>query len=154
MKIKILSVGKPGDPHYLALSETYLGRIRHYTPIDYLQVRPARGDLPIGEIRAREAVLLLDKIAPQDWCVALTSTGRMMDSESFSRELARQQVSGRKTLLFCVGGPYGLGESVLERANQQLSLSRMTLAHELALTFLLEQIYRAFTILHGEGYHK
>ncbi len=154
MKITILSVGKPGDPHYLALSETYLGRIRHYTPIEYLQVRAVRGDLPVGEIRAREAALLLDKIAPQDWCVALTSEGPMLDSAAFSRELARQQTSGRKSLLFCVGGPYGLGEAVLARADQQLSLSRLTLAHELALTLLLEQVYRAFTILRGEKYHK
>ena len=62
--------------------------------------------------------------------------------------------AGRDALVFCVGGPHGLGERVLRRANQRLSLSAMTMAHELALTVLLEQLYRGLTILRGEKYHK
>ncbi|HPR88972.1 MAG TPA: 23S rRNA (pseudouridine(1915)-N(3))-methyltransferase RlmH [bacterium] len=154
MKIKILTVGKPANADYLRLCMAYLGRIGHYAPVEYLHVRPVKGDRPVADILGREAAQMLERIAPQDWCIALTSAGQEMDSEAFSRELARHQAAGRKSLLFCIGGPFGLGEAVLQRANQRLALSRMTMAHELALTVLLEQVYRAFTILRGEGYHK
>jgi 23S rRNA (pseudouridine1915-N3)-methyltransferase len=154
MKIKILTVGKPADLHYRGLCETYLGRIGHYAPVEHSYIRPIKGDRAVTEILAREEELLLEKIGPQEGYVALASDGQSMDSLDFSRYLDRQMTGGRKSLLFCLGGPYGLSEGLLRRAEKRLSLSEMTMAHELALTVLLEQIYRAFTILRGEGYHK
>jgi 23S rRNA (pseudouridine1915-N3)-methyltransferase len=155
MKIKILTVGKPVDPNYHALCADYFGRIQHYAPIEHVYIRQARiAGQPVAEILTHEAEQLLEKIGRQEWCVALESGGQSFDSPGFSKYLERHLLSGQKSLLFCLGGPHGLGEKVLQRANQRLSLSQMTLAHELALTVLLEQLYRAFTILRGEKYHK
>lgn len=154
MKIKILTVGKPSDPNYQRLCADYLGRISHYTPIEHLFVRPPKGGLPVAEILAREEELLLARIGRQEWCVVLDSRGDGCDSLDFSRFLNRQLLGGQKTVLFCLGGAFGLGDKIMQRADQRLSLSRLTMAHELALTVLLEQIYRGFTILRGERYHK
>jgi len=154
MKIKILTVGKPADPNYRSLCAEYLERIAHYAPVEHLYIRQTKGTQPVAAILAREEELLLEKIGRQEWCVALESGGQSMDSLGFSRYLDQHLAAGQKSLLFCLGGPHGLGEGVLRRANQRLSLSKMTMAHELALTVLLEQVYRAFTILRGEGYHK
>ena len=79
---------------------------------------------------------------------------RVFDSLAFSRYIERHLLSAQKTVLFCLGGPHGLGDALLQRSDQRLSLSQMTLAHDLALTVLLEQLYRAFSILRGENYHK
>ncbi|HNY91699.1 MAG TPA: 23S rRNA (pseudouridine(1915)-N(3))-methyltransferase RlmH [bacterium] len=154
MKIRILTVGKPSDPHYNALCEGYLGRIRHYLPVEHHFIRQVRATGAVAEILAREEAQLLEKIGAQEWCVVLESRGEGMDSLAFAAALERHMVGGRKSLLFIVGGPHGLGDGVLRRANQRLSLSAMTMAHELALTVLLEQLFRALTILRGEGYHK
>ena len=154
MKISILTIGKPDHPGYSTLCNDYLGRIRHYAPVEHLYVRQIKGSRPVAEILAREQELLLAKIGRGEYCVALESGGESMDSLTFARYLERQLNSGRKSLLFCLGGAYGLGEGLRQRADHHLSLSKMTLAHELALTVLLEQLYRAFTILRGEGYHK
>ncbi len=154
MKIRILTVGKPADPHYRALCEGYLERIRHYVPVEHVFIRQVKVAGPVAAILAREEEQLLGKIGAQEWCVALESGGKGMDSLAFSAALARHMAAGRDALVFCVGGPHGLGEGVLRRANQRLSLSAMTMAHELALTVLLEQLYRGLTILRGEKYHK
>lgn len=105
------------------------------------------------DARAAEAEAILARRKPQDWLVALDERGRLLDSVEFSRYVERAQV-GAKDLLLVIGGDEGLDERVRQSADLVLSLSRMTLPHRLARVVLVEQLYRAFTLLKGEPYHK
>jgi len=106
-----------------------------------------------GEAKAAEADAILAKRKPQDWLVALDERGSLLDSVDLSRYVAKAQ-TGAKDLLFIIGGDEGLDTKVRDAANLTLSLSKMTLPHRLARVVLIEQLYRAFTILKGEPYHK
>ena len=106
-----------------------------------------------GDAKAAEAEAILGRLKPQDWLVALDERGKLLDSVELSAYLAKAQ-GGAKDLLFVIGGDEGLDDSVRGAAHQVMSLSRMTLPHRLARVVLIEQLYRAFTILKGEPYHK
>lgn len=106
-----------------------------------------------GDAKAAEAEAILSKRKPQDWVVALDERGSLLDSVELSRYVGKAQ-TGARDLLFVIGGDEGLDESVRGAANLTLSLSKMTLPHRLARVVLVEQLYRAFTILKGEPYHK
>lgn len=106
-----------------------------------------------GDAKAAEAEAILGRLKPQDWLVAMDERGKQLDSVELSRYMAKAQ-TGAKDLLFVIGGDEGLDDSVRQAAHLTLSLSRMTLPHRLARLVLVEQIYRAFTILKGEPYHK
>src|SRR6185503_18737605 len=110
-------------------------------------------ELPEQKSRAVESEKLLDLAAPSDWIVALDEHGKPLTSVELSKYVSRAQMAA-KNLLFLVGGDEGHGPPVLEKAHLVLSLSRMTLPHRLARLVLAEQLYRAFTILRGEPYHK
>jgi len=155
VKFKVCTVGQPSDPNYRALAEMYQQRIRRYVDFDMVSVRAeplqARSN---SEIQMREAERILEKCAPADLCVVLDRRGRPCSSEELAKKINQWLQSAKKQLLFVIGGPVGLDDSVLQRADECLSLSSLTLAHELALVMLLEQIYRGFSILHNEKYHK
>ncbi len=155
MKIRIIIVGKTTNAHYQALCDDYISRIGHYQPAELCSIKPERilQQRP-EEICRREGARMLASVSPSDYCVALDSRGEGMNSAAFAQFLQRQMAAGSRTLVFCIGGPHGLGAQVIERANQRLSLSAMTFAHELALTVFLEQLYRGFSILRNEKYHK
>lgn len=106
-----------------------------------------------GEAKGAEADAILAKRKPQDWLVALDERGSLLDSVELSRYVGKAQ-TGAKDLLFIIGGDEGLDPRVRDAANLTLSLSKMTLPHRLARVVLIEQLYRAFTILKGEPYHK
>jgi len=155
MKIKILMVGKPANPHYAALAEDYVRRLRHYSAVEIEPVHPEKiNSASAREVMEREAARLLDRLKPQDVCLALDRSGSMWDSLGLAKKMDAWLQGGRKRLCLIIGGPLGLSDTVLQRSDQILSLSAFTLAHELALVVLLEQLYRAFTILRNEKYHK
>ncbi|NLP11863.1 23S rRNA (pseudouridine(1915)-N(3))-methyltransferase RlmH [bacterium] len=154
MKIKILLVGKPTNPHYAALAQEYCRRIGRYLDIALETVPAQKLDQPVGHVRSQEAQRLLAKIEAKEWCVALDRTGVCLDSQQLAKKMNGWLQSGQRPLCFVIGGPIGLDEQVLHRADEKLALSAFTLAHELALVVLLEQLYRAFTLLRGEKYHK
>jgi 23S rRNA (pseudouridine1915-N3)-methyltransferase len=155
MKIRVLIVGKPANPDYGRLAEDYLKRIRRRLAIDLEAVRPEKIErLSVNEIRDREAGQLLARLDVRDFCLALDRSGTVFNSEQFAARMNHWLQSGRRSLTFVIGGPVGLGDAVLQRADEKMALSSFTLAHELALVVLLEQLYRAFSILHGEKYHK
>ena len=106
-----------------------------------------------GEAKTAEAQAILARRKPQDWLVALDERGQLMDSVEFSRYVGRAR-DGAKDLLLVIGGDEGLDERVRQSADLVLSLSKMTLPHRLARVVLVEQIYRAYTLLKGEPYHK
>lgn len=154
LKVRLLSVGKDRSGLYEPAVQEYARRLAHYTRFELIELPEASGKkLKPGDAKAAEAQAILARRKPQDWLVALDERGQLMDSVELSRYVEKAQ-TGSKDLLFIIGGDEGLDESVRSAANLTLSLSRMTLPHRLARVVLVEQLYRAFTILKGEPYHK
>ena len=140
MKLKIVNVGKISLKPVTDLLEEYLGRIRHYLSVEITNLKSSED--------------FLSKINQQDYLIVLDEKGKMFGSMEFAKWLGGQKLRSVKNLVFFVGPAEGVSEEIKKRANLLLSLSTMTLQHELALVVLLEQIYRACTILKGEPYHK
>lgn len=131
----------------------YAERVRRYAELELLELPAAKGALPRADARRREGEALLGKVGPDSWLVALDERGTLLDSVELSRLVATARDAGRE-LVFCIGGDEGLDPSVRERAWKVVALSRMTLPHRLARLLLMEQLYRAFSLLRGEPYHK
>ncbi|MFP2931366.1 23S rRNA (pseudouridine(1915)-N(3))-methyltransferase RlmH [Pyxidicoccus sp. 3LG] len=154
MKVRLLSIGKDRSGLYEPAVQEYAKRLGHYTRFELVELPEASGKkLKPGDAKAAEADAILAKRKPQDWLVALDERGSLLDSVELSRYVGKAQ-TGAKDLLFIIGGDEGLDTRVREAANLSLSLSKMTLPHRLARVVLIEQLYRAFTILKGEPYHK
>jgi 23S rRNA (pseudouridine1915-N3)-methyltransferase len=129
----------------------YAERLSHYLQFEVLELPSARGDDKAS--KAREGDALLAKVGPRDRLVALDEGGRMFNSLDFSRYISRTQNESRD-LVFAVGGDAGLAASVISAAQLVMSLSPLTLPHRLARLVLVEQLYRAMTILKNEPYAK
>lgn len=149
MKVLILAVGKPGSLLAPAVRE-YETRAGRYFSLEVAEVSSGRGR---GAPKA-EAEKLLARVPEGFEVVALTREGKRMSSKGLARYLSALGLHRRPGAAFLVGGPYGLAERVLTNANHVLSLSAMSLPHELARLVLAEQIYRAGTIIQGQPYHK
>jgi len=106
-----------------------------------------------GQQKAKEAEMILKKIAPTDHVVLLDENGTELSSNQFAAYLEKKNISATASLIFIVGGPYGFDDAVYQRANDKQSLSRMTFSHQMVRLFFVEQLYRAFTIIKGEPYH-
>lgn len=155
MKVQVLAVGRARGPAAEAIEE-YEGRIRRYFTFDAVEVKeePYRGAGGAGRVRDEEGKRLLGRVAAGCEVVALHETGKQWTSEQLARYLAELAVRGSPGASFLIGGAYGLSDEILRTARHQLSLSALTLPHELARLVLTEQLYRAGTIARGEPYHK
>ena len=154
MVLRMVAVGRVRDPALRAACVEYLARIRRYMRLEIGETadRVGRGRAPV-EVRRAEGTALL-RLVPEDaGAVALTRCGRPENSEGLARRVGTWQREGRDVVMV-IGGAYGLDPLVLARCETRLSLSTLTLPHELARLVLLEQLYRACTILKGEPYHK
>ena len=153
MKIRIAAVGRVKEPHWRAACDEYLKRLRPYANIEVAEIP----DRDIGTDSARaiasEGADLLRAVPDASYLIVLDLGGRQLTSEQFSGHIAELMVRGRSDVTFAIGGSAGLAPEVLARANESLSLSKMTLPHQLARVVLLEQIYRAFRIMRNEPYH-
>jgi 23S rRNA (pseudouridine1915-N3)-methyltransferase len=137
VKIFLYYSGKPKDPHANALAADYIKRAGHYAPSQMSEIRPGRSDFWSKHPTAKK--ILLDP------------AGRALDSAAFADLFAKAEMAGHD-LVFVVGGHDGLPAEWRERADLLVSLSAMTMPHELARAVLAEQIYRAFTMLRGHPY--
>lgn len=155
MKLTLLTVGEMKSHPLKRNLDDYLDRIRKYYPVDVAAIRAARApEFPdFRHAALDESKRLLDKLAPQDFVVVMDERGQVLRSETMAERLNGWMLGGHKRIVFVVGGAFGLGPAVKARANFLLSLSPMTLPHELAATLLTEQLYRALTILHKHPYH-
>lgn len=156
LRIKLIVVDRTRLSFLQEGEAFYLQRIRRYAPLEWIEVRPARmtKGRAGGEILQQEGQEILRRLGPQDHPVALDRSGRAYDSEELAAWLGRLSQGGVEWLSFVIGGPLGLSEEVLKHSREVLSLSRLTLTHEMSRLLFLEQLYRAFTILRGEKYHK
>ena len=147
MKIKIAWIGKTKEPAIAALTEEYLKRISRYCPIEGVAQRDDEALLRMcldgknGKKGGKSTLVLMD------------SRGKEFSSEQFAKFLGDYQDRNPLPLVFAIGGADGFGAKTRDATQQTLSLGKMTLAHELARIVLLEQVYRAFTILKGHPYH-
>lgn len=153
MKLAVVAVGTPRTPGLARAIEEYEERARRYVRLEVTEVSAADGDDP-ERARSREAEELVRRVPEGLRVFALTREGKALTSVGLARHLDRMATYGRPGAAFVLGGAHGLAPAVLDRADHQLSLSPMTLPHELARLVLTEQIYRAGTILRGEPYHK
>ena len=154
MNVVVLSVGRPDRAVYGPLFEDYARRIRRFgIALDARYVREVKsgGRYTDAHVMEREASALLDALPRRGTVIALTPEGESLDSPALARRLREWS---RPAAAFVVGGPLGLAPSLRERADHRLSLSAMTLPHELARVVLIEQIFRAATILRRVPYHK
>ena len=159
MSAAILCVGKMKDKAYREMADEYLkrlGRYGKYEEIETPDLPEPAGNSPALEeqVKTREGEALLGKIRPGDRVIAMTIEGKQRSSEELAKHLEELRTGGVSRVVFVIGGSLGLGSNVLARADEELSMSRMTFPHRLARVMLLEQLYRAEKINAGERYHK
>lgn len=155
MRLKFLWPGKTKSPELRALQEFYVARIGALASLDVVETREARGveEKYPDKIRALEA-RGLEKHLKGVYIICLLDQGTEMTSREFARFIRGRAEAVGKPLAFVVGGFLGLADAIVERADARLSLSRLTLPHELCRVVLLEQVYRALTIIEGRQYAK
>ena len=152
MKIIILSVGKAKDEQAAMMADRYLKRLRAFVPVAMETVPEAKDALPSKKME-REGSALLKTLRERDFVVTLEESGERFDSQAFSGWLQASMEGTPGRVVMVVGGAFGLAEEIRRRSDFALSLSPMTMPHELCLVVLLEQVYRAFTIIRGVEYH-
>ncbi len=154
-KLKIIVVDKTRSVFLKQGESFYLARLRHYATIEWIEVKPAkiRKGTPTQNILAVEGKSISKRFLPHDYIISLDVNGKDCDSEGFAGKIQKLSIT-QERITFVVGGPLGLSPEVLKGAHESLSLSRFTLTHEMSRLLLLEQIYRAFTIINNEKYHK
>ncbi|HET6836841.1 MAG TPA: 23S rRNA (pseudouridine(1915)-N(3))-methyltransferase RlmH [Gemmatimonadales bacterium] len=152
MDLAVVAVGKL-RPYYRNAADDYLRRLRRYTTPTEHEVREASRAPTVAVQRAEEAARLETRIVESSTVVALAREGTGWSSRELARQLERWQLAGRPVSLV-IGGSAGLDAPLMARADARWSLGPLTFPHELARIIVLEQVYRAFTILRGEPYHK
>lgn len=155
MKITFLTIGKTEDAYLREGIDKYTKRLKHYTRLELVDLPELKNTKALTEPqqKAKEAELLLKKITPLDHVILLDDKGMEFTSKQFANYIDKKSVGSVSSLVFVVGGPYGFDQSVYDRANDKLSLSRMTFSHQMIRLLFVEQLYRAYTILKGEPYH-
>lgn len=155
MKIKLLAIGKTDDKNLITLFESYQKRLKHYINFELEIIPDIKNVKNLSQLeqKEKEGELILKKLLPTDILVLLDEKGKEIRSVEFANYLQKKMNSGIKQLVFVIGGPYGFSENVYKKAQGKISLSKMTFSHQMIRLFVVEQLYRAFTILKNEPYH-
>lgn len=155
MNIKVLAIGKTDNKNLQVLIEEYSKRLGFYIKFDLDIIPDIKNakNLSESEQKIKEGQLILNKLSPTDYLILLDENGKEFSSIGFSEFLQKKMNSGLKTIVFVIGGPYGFSEEVYKKAEEKVSLSQMTFSHQMIRLFVIEQIYRGFTILNNEPYH-
>ena len=153
----MISVGTVKKPYISRGIDEYVKRIKRYIPFDLMSVKDETLSvkMPRGDVLKKEGARIAGKLKDGDYIITLVDSGKGFTSTGFSEKLERilsGQDGTARRLVFIVGGAYGLDHGIIDRADMVLSLSKMTMPHELARLVLAEQIYRAFTIMRREPY--
>lgn len=155
MKIHLICIGKTDESYLNEGIEKYLSRLKHYVNFRMTVIPDVRNVRHLSEAdqRLQEARLLIKYLQPNDRLVLLDEKGDAFSSTDFASFLNKQALASVQQLVFVVGGPYGFDPAIYQRAQKQISLSKMTFSHQMVRLFFVEQLYRAFTIQRGEPYH-
>jgi 23S rRNA (pseudouridine1915-N3)-methyltransferase len=153
-RLTLITVGKIKNQAWLAAQQDYVKRLSRYTTLELVEVKDVVGrSIPNELALVKEGVQLLQAASDSQRLVALTPTGKLRSSPSLALWLQKRVVEDGR-IAFLIGGPLGFSDEVLAACHEEISLSPLTFTHELARILLLEQLYRACTILAGEQYHK
>ena len=155
MKICLTVVGKMDDKALSQLFEKYAKKIPHYQPFELEIIVDVKNNKNVSENEQKilEGNKILKSLQAGDHVILLDEHGTEFTSTEFARLLEKRAQLTAKRLVFVIGGPYGFSQEVYNRANEMLSLSKMTFTHQMVRLVFIEQLYRAMTILNGEPYH-
>lgn len=155
MKITLLAIGKTDDKRLQSLIDDYVKRLGHYIKFSFEILPDVKNVKHLSESQQKdkEGEQFLSYLNTSDVVVLLDENGKEFNSIDFSNYLQKHMNSGIKNLVFVIGGPYGFSDSMYQRAQGKVALSKMTFSHQMVRLFVVEQLYRAFTILRNEPYH-
>ncbi|MDG2060165.1 MAG: 23S rRNA (pseudouridine(1915)-N(3))-methyltransferase RlmH [Flavobacteriales bacterium] len=155
MKIVLVVVGKTNEKYLTEGISDYQKRLNHYTNFEIVEISNIKNakNFSEKELIKKEGEMILKQINTSDYLVLLDDKGNVFSSPSFAEKLQQWMISGKKRLVFVVGGAYGFSQEVYNRGNEKLSLSKMTFSHQMVRLFFVEQLYRGYTILNNEPYH-
>jgi 23S rRNA (pseudouridine1915-N3)-methyltransferase len=155
MKIQFWSVGKNHEPYIKAGVEEFTKRISKYYPVDWtiIPLPKNSGMLSEADLKKKEGEMILNWLQKEDFLIALDERGKQLSSEGLADFIMKRTNESTKTLIFLIGGAYGIDEAVMKRADFKWSLSQLVFPHQLVRLILAEQVYRACTILRNEKYH-
>ncbi len=155
MKIKFICVGKTVESFLKEGELNYQNRLKHYIPFERIDLPDLKNvkNLTAEQIKSEEGKLILKQLTPNQDLILLDENGKHFSSVDFAQFLDFSFLHSSKDLVFVIGGPYGFSEEVYQRANNKVSLSKMTFSHQMVRMIFLEQLYRALTIRKGEPYH-
>lgn len=155
MQITLMAIGKTDSKQLEQMIAVYQNRLKHYIRFDINIIPDLKNRKTLSEAqqKLKEGELLLNQIKSSDTLILLDEKGKTYSSVEFANFLQKKMNSGIKNLVFLIGGPYGFSEPVYQRANGKISLSSMTFSHQMVRLFVVEQLYRGFTILKNEPYH-
>jgi len=154
LKITLLWVGKTRNVHLKSLIEDYWKRLEHFCELSLREVQPVKSETAKGRLVTLEGEKLLARVDSSDHLVLLDSSAKSLTTEMFAAWLCKHRDQSTRNLVFVIGGHEGLSEALKRRADFSISLSPLTFTHEMARCLLLEQIYRAFSVIQGFPYHK
>lgn len=154
MKTELILVGRTVSKEFTKIIDDYRERITHYMPFNITAIPELKNTKSLSEEQQKttEGELILKQLQSSDTVILLDEHGREPRSIELAAWLEKKQQTARR-LVFVIGGPYGFSPAVYERANEQLSLSRLTFSHQMVRAIFVEQLYRACTIIKGEPYH-
>jgi 23S rRNA (pseudouridine1915-N3)-methyltransferase len=155
MDIKLIAIGKTDKTELDQLIKSYQNRLMHYVRFSFEIIPDLKNSKNLSEKlqKEEEGKIIISKISNSDRLILLDENGQEMNSVGFSNFLQKQMNSGLKRLVLVIGGPYGFSEDVYKKASSKLALSKMTFSHQMVRLFIIEQLYRSFTILKNEPYH-
>lgn len=155
MKILLIQIEKTTDSYLNEGVKIYTERLKNYVPFSTETIVMPKNvrQKPLEEQKRAEAQEILKFLDSSDFLVCMDEHGKQFTSVQFAEFLNKRMVSGCKRLVFLIGGPFGIDQSVLDKSSYILSLSNMTFSHQMIRLFFTEQLYRGFTILKNEKYH-
>lgn len=155
MQTILYLIGKTNPNELNLMVDIYKKRIEKYHRFDILTIPDIKNRSKMAQYiqKQKEGELILERVKENDFLVLLDETGKQMNSLFFSNFINSKRMGSQKRLIFLIGGPYGFTNSVYKRANEKISLSKMTFSHQIIRLLFLEQLYRANTILKNEPYH-
>ena len=155
MKVALIIVGKTVNKHFVELIDEYAGRVKHYIGFDIITIPELKNtkSLSTDQQKQQEGELILKQMQTGDYVVLLDEHGKELRSVEFSAYMEQKMQTVNKRLVFVSGGPYGFSPDVYGKANEKISLSKMTFSHQMVRLIFVEQLYRAMTIMRGEPYH-
>ena len=155
MKIVLLQTGKTTDRNMSEVVDLYSKRIKKYISFEVITLPELKNtkNMPVQEQQVKEATKIIQSVSDDDYVVLLDERGKEYRTIEFSSFLEKAFLLPKKRIIFIIGGPWGFSEAVYAKADQKISLSKMTFSHQMVRLLFLEQLYRVFTIIKGEPYH-